>query len=61
MSEKFLRLREVQSRVPFSRSSIYLKVSRGEFPRPVNIGARAVAWLEGDIERWIAERLKGRP
>ena len=34
-SVKFLRLVEVQRRVPFSRSTIYLKISRGEFP-PTN-------------------------
>lgn len=60
-SERFLRLTEVQNRVPFSRSTIYLKVSRGEFPQPHNLGARAVAWLESDIDEWIASRIdKGR-
>ena len=61
MSEKFLRLSEVQHRVPYSRSTIYLKVSRGEFPPPINLGARAVGWLESDIDAWIAMRIdKGR-
>ena len=57
MSEKFLRLCEVQRRVPYSRSTIYLKVSRGEFPQPINLGARAVGWLESDIDEWIARRI----
>ena len=57
--EKFLRLAEVQRRVPYSRSTIYLKVARGEFPAPINLGARAVAWLESDIDKWIAERIEG--
>lgn len=57
MPEKFLRLAEVQRRVPYSRSTIYLKVSRGEFPAPINLGARAVAWLESDIDNWIASRI----
>lgn len=61
MSEKFLRLAEVRRRVPYSRSTIYLKVSRGEFPQPSSLGARAVAWLESDIDKWIASRIaKGR-
>jgi prophage regulatory protein len=60
-SEKFLRLSEVQRRIPFSRSTIYLKISRGEFPQPHNLGARAVAWLESDIDQWIASCIaKGR-
>lgn len=57
MSEKFLRLTEVQLRVPYSRSTIYLKIARGEFPQPINLGARAVAWLESDIDAWIASRI----
>jgi prophage regulatory protein len=55
--EKFLRLTEVQKRVPYSRSTIYLKVSRGEFPKPIDLGARAVAWLESDVDEWIASRI----
>jgi prophage regulatory protein len=52
-SVKFLRMSEVQNRVPYSRSTIYLLISRGEFPKPHNLGARAVAWLENDIDEWI--------
>ncbi len=58
MSEKFLRLVEVQRRVPYSRSTIYLKIQKGEFPAPIDLGARAVAWLEGDIDEWIASRIE---
>ncbi len=58
---RFLRLTEVQKRVPYSRSSIYHLASLGEFPKPLNLGARAVAWLESDIDEWIAARVaKGR-
>jgi prophage regulatory protein len=60
MSEHILRLSEVQRRVPYSRSTIYLKVGRGEFPRPINLGARAVGWLESDIDEWIAQRIGER-
>jgi prophage regulatory protein len=41
-----------------SRSSIYAKAARGEFPRPVSLGARAVGWLSSDVEGWIADRVK---
>jgi prophage regulatory protein len=57
MSEKFLRMLEVQNRVPYSRSTIYAKIARGEFPAPIDLGARAVAWLESDIDEWIAARI----
>jgi len=54
---KFLRLAEVRNRVPYSRSTIYQLVTQGRFPKPINLGARAVAWLESDIDEWIAARV----
>ena len=60
MPERFLRLREVQLRVPSSRSSIYLMISRGEFPRQISLGGRAVAWIESEIQEWIASRIQKR-
>jgi prophage regulatory protein len=59
--ERLLRLTGVQRRVPLSRSMIYLKISRGEFPQPIDLGARAVAWLESEIDSWIESQIaKGR-
>ena len=57
-SMRFLRLSEVKKRVGYSRASIYRKVASGEFPRPYNLGGRAVAWLESDVNGWIAERVE---
>jgi prophage regulatory protein len=54
MADKFLRLPQVMERVPYSRASIYQKISQGEFPKPIPLGARAVAWLESDIDQWIS-------
>ena len=57
MSQVVLRFPAVKARVGLSRSSIYLKISRQEFPRPVLLGARAVGWVESDIAEWIAQRI----
>ena len=57
--QKLLRLADVRDRVPYSRSTIYQLITQGKFPKPVNIGARAVAWLESDIDAWIAARIDG--
>jgi prophage regulatory protein len=37
-----------------SRSTIYLKIAKGTFPKPLSLGARAIGWLENDVESWIA-------
>lgn len=57
MPERFLRLTEVQHRVPYSRSTIYLKVSRGEFPPPIELGARAVAGSNQILTNGLNQKL----
>jgi prophage regulatory protein len=59
MAENLIRLSSVMKRVPYSRSTIYLKVARNEFPQPISLGARAVAWVESEIDAWIAKRIDG--
>jgi prophage regulatory protein len=41
-----------------SRSSIYLNISKGTFPKPIHLGARSVGWLESDIDNWIDARIQ---
>ena len=53
-----LRRREVESRTGLSRSTIYLAMSRGNFPKPVKLGERAVGWLESDIDDWLTQRIE---
>ncbi|MGH6864889.1 MAG: helix-turn-helix transcriptional regulator [Methyloceanibacter sp.] len=50
--QKFLRRREVVSITGLPTSTLYEKIARGEFPRPVQISARRVAWLESEVAAW---------
>ncbi len=54
---RFLRLPEVQGRTGLSRSTIYVRLAEGRFPRPVSLGARAVGWVEAEVDEWIRERI----
>jgi prophage regulatory protein len=54
---RFLRLAEVKRQVGLGRSAIYQKVKAGEFPAPVSLGARAVAWLSDEVDAWIDSRV----
>lgn len=58
MSESILRLPQVKVRTGLSRSLIYLFIKEGKFPKQVNLGDRAVGWLESEIDRWIESRIK---
>lgn len=53
---RFLRLPDVIERVGLSRSTLYAMVARGEFPAPVKLGQRAIAWPIDRLETWAAER-----
>lgn len=46
------RLPAVTARSGRSRAWIYAAVARGEFPAPVKVGLRAVAWRDSDLAAW---------
>ena len=58
VNPKLLRLPSVKESVALSRTSIYRLISLGQFPKPINLGARAVAWLESDINAWIQTKVE---
>ncbi len=51
-----LRLRTVMNRTGLSRSTIYLRIREGSFPRQIVLGPRSVGWLESDVTAWIRAR-----
>ena len=58
MPQVLLRLPSVKARTGLSRSSLYARISQGTFPRPINLGARAVGWIESEVEEWLTQRIK---
>ena len=54
---RILRLPEVLRRTGLSRSTIYVRLDQGRFPRPVSLGARAVGWIDVEVDEWIRERI----
>lgn len=50
---KLMRLLAVIERTGFSRSWIYELINQKQFPQPIKIGSRAVAFIEGEIDEWI--------
>ena len=56
----FIRLEQVKARTGLSRSTLYAYIREGRFPAPVAISERCVAWVEGEIDGWMAERIASR-
>jgi prophage regulatory protein len=55
-----MKLKEVIKTTGLSRSSIYAYMSKGEFPKPIQLGPRAVGWIEEEVREWLQERLNAR-
>jgi len=46
--------------IVWSAPHVYRMIRAGKFPRPVKLGESTSAWLEDEIDRWIADRAAER-
>ena len=60
MPHTMLRFPTVKARTGLSRSTIYLRISRGTFPASVSLGGRAVGWIEAEVQAWLTARIAQR-
>ena len=54
---RFIKLKEVMDCTGLGRSTIYKYIEKGEFPKSISLGERAVAWLESEVSDWMLERI----
>ena len=57
---KFIKLKSVVAITGLSRSTIYLQIQKGQFPKPVKLSQRSSAWVESEVEEWITTRINRR-
>jgi prophage regulatory protein len=57
-SRNILRFPALRPRTGLSRSQTYAKIRDGSFPAPISLGARAVGWLESDIDAWLESQIQ---
>ncbi len=53
-----MRLPEVRRTTGLSRSTLYMRIAEGKFPKPVNLGGRAVGWLQSEVEAWLERQVE---
>lgn len=58
--QKFLREPSVVNATGLSRSAIWRMIQSGEFPEPVKLTKRSVAWLESDVIAWQRARIEAQ-
>ena len=51
------RISPLVKNIGVSKSTIWLWVKEGSFPKPIRLGKKSVAWLGSDIENWIQSRI----
>ncbi len=57
MAESLLRMPAVKARTGLGRTSILNRVKRGDFPKPLKLGARCIAWPSREIDSWIEQQI----
>ena len=55
--KKLIRADEVIAQVGFCKSWLYQQIALNQFPAPIKIGGRAVAWDQDEVQLWIEEKL----
>jgi prophage regulatory protein len=57
MVRRFIRFKAVKETTGLAKSSIYALIDSGEFPKPIPLGKRSVAWLEDEVAAWQKARI----
>lgn len=51
--ERLLKREEVEQMLGIRKTHLYAMIERGEFPRPIRVGANAVRWKLSTVSEWI--------
>ncbi|MEQ5666708.1 AlpA family transcriptional regulator [Providencia alcalifaciens] len=57
LKESLIRLPEVMRRTGFSKPYLYKLISDDKFPKQVKIGTRSIAFVESEVDEWVANKI----
>lgn len=55
---QLLRISDVSKKTTLAKSTLWLKIAQGQFPKPIKLSPAISVWKQSDIEAWIEERSK---
>lgn len=55
-----IKLNEVIKITCLSKTTIYNLISKGVFPKQINLGGNSVGWIEYEIINWIKQKMEER-
>jgi prophage regulatory protein len=53
---KLLRIADVSIKTTLAKSTIWLKMAEGSFPKPTKLSPAINVWKESDIDEWIENK-----
>jgi prophage regulatory protein len=53
---KLLRIADVSTKTTLAKSTIWLKMAEGSFPKPTKLSPAINVWKESDINEWIENK-----
>ena len=59
-NSKLLRLHQVIETTGLARSTIYKMIALRQFPAPLKLTRKTVAWPSTEIDGWIASRTRSQ-
>ncbi len=60
VQNRLIKLPEVLKMSGLSRTALYKRVREQQFPAPVKLSERSVAWLQSEVNAWIEAKVQGR-
>jgi prophage regulatory protein len=59
---KLIDFKQLEPRkgINYSRDHLRRKCAAGEFPKPVPVSDRRIAWIEAEVDQWLADRAAAR-
>lgn len=58
---KCIREKQVLTKLPFSKSTLWRKVKNGTFPKPIKLSEKVTVWQVSDIEAWLEKICANTP
>lgn len=52
-TNRLLRIAEVCNQTSLAKSTIWLWVAQGKFPKPLSLSPTVKVWRQSDIDAWI--------
>ena len=55
-TNNLLRIADVSAKTTLAKSTIWLKLAQGKFPKPAKISPSINVWRTSDIDAWIEQK-----